>query len=145
MREGRAAAHPIPELLRIDENGGPYLAWEQGISKTQWTLHEQWSKKGCPHEDGCLVFKRLGNVSTVANVRAHLRPLAQTHFRLLMEKVVYSGTHGGDSISAGEAELLLREARLLVDGTSDPLIKQFAADMIELAEASMATGNPIVF
>ena len=100
MAEGRAAPHPMPELLRFDENGGPYLAWEQGISETQWALHEQWSKKGCPHEDGYLVFKHLGNLGSIAHVRTHLKPLAQTHFPLLMEKVVYSGKHGGDSISA---------------------------------------------
>jgi hypothetical protein len=91
------------------------------------------------------VFKRLGNIGSIAHVRAHLKPLAQTHFRLLVERVVYSGTHGGDSVSAAEAELLLKEARLLIDGTSDADIRQFAADMIELAEASVATGNPIVF
>jgi len=29
--------------------------------------------------------------------------------------------------------------------TSDPLILQFTNDVVELGEASIATGNPIVF
>jgi hypothetical protein len=65
---------------------------------------KSWTQNGCPHEDGYLVFKHLGNIGSIAHVRAHLEPLAQTHFPLLMEKVVYSGMHGGDSIPAGEAE-----------------------------------------
>ena len=40
---------------------------------------------------------------------------------------------------------LLTEARRLQDLTSDPIIRQFANDVIELAGASIATGNPIVF
>ena len=98
LKDGGAAPHPIPDLLRFDENGEPFLAWEQGISDSQWALHEQWSKRGCPHVDGYLVFKRLGNVGSIAHVRAYVEPLAITHFPLLSEKVVYSGTHGGDSI-----------------------------------------------
>jgi hypothetical protein len=145
MRDGRAAPHPIPELLRFDENGDPYLDWEHGATESQWTLHQQWAKNGCPHEDGYLVFKHLGNISSIAHVREHLKRLAHSHFPLLIEKVVYSGTHGGDSIQAGEAELLLREARFLIEGTSDLDVKTFASDMIELTEASVATGNPIVF
>ena len=145
LKDGEAAPHPLPDLLRFDENGEPYLAWEQGISDSQWALHEKWSEQGCPHMDGFLVFKHLGNIGSIAHVRAYVEPLAVTHFPLLSEMVIYLGTHGGDSISAHYAIVLLKEVRFLTEGTSDPNLKKFAADMIELCEASAATGNPIVF
>jgi hypothetical protein len=100
---------------------------------------------GCPHKRGYLVFKHLGNVGSIAHVRAYIMPLVQTHFPLLMEKVVYSGTHGGDWIPATEVPLLLKEVQFLKDATSDSNVRQFAADMVEFCEASLATGNPIVF
>jgi len=145
MKDGLAAPYPMPELLRFDNDGEPYPDWEKGLSKSQWEAHEEWTVTGCPHERGHLVLKHLGNVGSIAHVRAYIQPLVQTHFPLLMEKVVYSGTHGGDFIPATEVELLLKEVRFLLEGTSDIDVRQFATDMVELCEASLATRNPIVF
>jgi hypothetical protein len=64
---------------------------------------------------------------------------------LLLERVVYSGTHSGDWIAASDAPQLVIEARSLQSLTNDPVIVQFTNDAIELAEASIATDNPIVF
>jgi len=145
VKNGSVAAHSIPDILRFEDNGEPFLAWEQGVSESQWALHEQRSKQGCPHEDGYLVFKHLGNVGSIAPVRAYVEPLAKAHFPLLSETVVYSGIRGGDSITAQIVDVLLKEVQFLREGTSDRDIKKFAADMIELCEASVRTRNPIVF
>jgi hypothetical protein len=52
----------------------------------------------------------------------------------------------GDAVSAEDAQVLLQEAHLLKkEGASDSEIVRFANDLIELCEASVATGNPIVF
>jgi hypothetical protein len=53
--------------------------------------------------------------------------------------------HSGDWIDAQVVPQLLHEARKLQGSTKDSLILQFANDLTELAEASMAAGNPIVF
>jgi len=145
MKEGIAAPYPMPELLRFDEDGEPYPDWKKGLSQSQWAAHEQWMDTGCQHKRGYIVSKRLGNMGSIAHVRAYIQPLVHTHFPLLMAKVVYSGIHGGDWIPAAEVGLLLKEVRFLMEAASDPHVKEFAADMIEVCEASLATGNPIVF
>jgi len=59
--------------------------------------------------------------------------------------VVYSGVHTGDSVAARDAPQLMSETRRLQRLANDPLIIEFVNSVQELAEASMATGNPIVF
>jgi hypothetical protein len=63
----------------------------------------------------------------------------------LRERVVCSGVHAGDSIQTQDSRRLLEGARQLRQMSNDGIIHQFACDLIELAEASVATGNPIVF
>ena len=84
-------------------------------------------------------------MATVAYVRDFLEDNSLNRFPLLLERVVYSGTHTGDWIVASEVPQLLTETRGLEGLTSDPVIIQFTNDVIELAGASIATGNPIVF
>lgn len=98
----------------------------------------------CPHDDGYLVLKRHGNISSIASVRAHIEVLAHTQFPLIKAKVVYSG-NGGESIPAAESPGLLDEATLLLKGASDPHVTQFATELIEICKESLKTGNPIVF
>lgn len=145
IADGKTRPHPLPDLLRYDENGDPFLDWNLGITESDWALHEAWSKTGCSHEGGYLVFKRLGNIASIAHLREYISPLASAHFALLLETVVASGTHGGDSIPMAIAQRLLIEVHMLRAGTSDEVILDFATDLIELCEASVATGNPIVF
>ena len=64
---------------------------------------------------------------------------------MLLEHVVYSGSHCGDRVAASDVPQLLTETRRLKALTDDDSILRFAHDVIELAEASIATGNPIVF
>ena len=59
--------------------------------------------------------------------------------------VVYNGTHSGDWIAARNVPQLMNETRKLQGLTSDAFIVEFTNDMMELAQASIATGNPIVF
>ena len=86
----------------------------------------------------------------IAHVRELLGDLqrnANSRFRLLLEKVVYSGIHSGDSISDGDVLQLLTEVNAVLKRTSslDSMDKNFFTGMKQLCEASIATGNPIVF
>ncbi len=144
IKEGKARPHPFPELLAFDEAGEPTLKGDRDTNLKLWLKHDKWYGDSCPHS-GYLVEKRLGNMASVANVRGFLENHSPNSFPLLLERVVYSGTHSGDWVAASEVPQLLTETRRLQGLTSDPLILQFTNDVVELAEASIATGNPIVF
>jgi hypothetical protein len=144
IKEGKAPPHPFPELLAFDETGEPTLKGNGDITLKLWLKHDKWYRDSCSHS-GYLVEKRLGNMATVAYVRGFLEDNSPNSYPLLLERVVYSGIHTADLIAASDVAPLLIEVRKLQGLTSDPVILQFTNDMIELAEASMATGNPIVF
>jgi hypothetical protein len=68
-------------------------------------------------------------------------------FPILLEKVIYDGTHTGDWIPIKQSPALLKEVDIVLH-SSDILAeseKEFFGNMKELCEASIATGNPIMF
>lgn len=144
IKEGKAPPHPFPELLAFDETGQPTLRSDNDINLTMWSQHDKWYRKSCPHQ-GCLIEKRLGNIAMVTYVRGFLEENSPNSFPLLLKRVVYSGAHSGDWIAAIEAPQLLAETRRLQGLTIDRDVVVFANHLIELADASIATGNPIVF
>jgi hypothetical protein len=67
-------------------------------------------------------------------------------FSILLEKVLYDGTHTGEWISSKTAEKLLKDADT-VHHSSDILAdseKEFFNNLKLLCEALVATGNPVV-
>ena len=144
IKEGKARPHPFPELLGFDEAGEPTLKGDRDTNLKMWLKHDKWYRDSCPHS-GYLVEKHLGNMASVANVRGFLENHSPNSFPLLLKRVAYSGTHSGDCVAASDMPQLLTETRKLQGLTSDPLILQFANDVVELGEASIATENPIVF
>jgi hypothetical protein len=65
----------------------------------------------------------------------------------LLEKVLYDGTHSGDWIPSEQTVDLLKEVNTVLH-SSDILAdseKEFLLSMQRLCNASMETGNPIVF
>jgi hypothetical protein len=144
IKEGKAPPHPFPELLAFDKTGEPTLKSDSDINLKLLLKHDKWYRDSCPHS-GYLVQKRLGNIASVAYVRGFLEDNSPNSFPILLARVVYSGTHCGDCVAASDAPQLLTEARKLQGLSNDPAILQFMNDVIELAEASMATGNPITF
>ena len=144
IKEGKAPPHPFPELLAFDETGEATLKSEREIALDLWLTHDKWFHESCSHS-GHLMVKRLGNIALVAHVRGFLEGNASYEFPLLLNRVVYSGTHSGDWIAARDVPQLMSEAKRLQSITSDPLIVRFANDVMDLAVASTATGNPIVF
>lgn len=144
VKEGKAPPHPFPELLTFDNTGEPTLKSDGDIDLTLWLTHDKWYRTSCAHS-GCLVEKHLGNIASVAYLREFLENNSPDSFPLLLERVVYSGSHSGDSVAASDAVQLLIEIGKLRGVTTDPTICTFANDLTELADASIASGNPIVF
>ena len=119
VREGKALPHPFPELFAFDETGEPTLKSDGDINLK--LTHDKWYRDSCPHS-GYLLEKRLGNMATVAYVRNFLADNSPNNFPLLLERVVYSGTHTGDWITVSDCAQLLTETRRLQGLTNDPAI-----------------------
>lgn len=147
IQDGRAKPHPFPERLIVDETANPVLTGEP--SDEESTVHDRWLAESCEHA-GYLVSERLGNISMIAHLREFLRALQGDpgpRFPILLAKVVYDGTHSGDWISSEKAAGLLQEVNTILH-SGDILAdseKEFFASMKRLCEASIETGNPIVF
>jgi len=147
IRDGKAKPHPFPDRLTFDESGEPSLTGDP--SEDEWEAHDRWLGESCEHE-GFLVSEALGNITRVGNLRSFLRALQGDpgpKFSILLKKVLYDGTHTGDWIPINESPALLKEVETVLH-SSDILAdseKEFFNSMKRLCEASIATGNPIMF
>ncbi|MGA9392289.1 MAG: hypothetical protein WBV69_17815 [Candidatus Sulfotelmatobacter sp.] len=147
IREGKAKPHPFPDRLTFDESGEPTLTGDP--SEEEWEAHDRWLGESCEHE-GYLQSLFLGNITRVGNLRSFLRHLQGSpgpKFPILLKKVLYDGTHTGDWISSKQAVKLLKEVNTVLH-SSDILAdseKEFFTNMKMLCDASIATGNPIMF
>ncbi len=147
IRDGKAKPHPLPDRLTFDESGEPTLTGDP--TEEEWDAHDQWMGESCEHE-GYLLSMFLGNITRVGNLRSFLRGLQGSpgpKFPMLLEKVLYDGTHTGDWISSKDAAKLLKEVDTVLH-SSDILAdseKEFFTNMKQLSETSVATGNPIMF
>jgi hypothetical protein len=147
VRDGKAKPHPFPDRLTFDESGEPMLAGDP--SDEDWEAHDQWLTDSCEH-GGYLLSMFLGNTTRVASLRGFLRALQGTpgpRFPILLEKVLYDGTHTGDWIPSQQSPVLLEEVDTVLH-SSDILAEpetEFFTNMKLLSEASIQTGNPIMF
>ena len=142
FKKGRSQPHPFPRLVSIDEYGTALLS--EDATDEQFDQHEAWLGSACPHE-GVLEAKFIGNINRVRSLREEIQRLGASKFPILLEEVLYDGTHTGDYIPTNEIAALQKEIdALLTSGGSEQLVS-FARDMKTLAAASQETGNPIVF
>jgi hypothetical protein len=147
VRDGKAKAHPFTNRLTFDERGEASLSGD--VSEEDWEAHDRWLGESCEH-NGFLVGESQGNSTLAKHLLDFLRGLQgdpAPRFPILLKKVIYDGTHTGDWISSKEAARLLQEVDTVLH-SSDILSeseKGFFTSMKRLCEASIATGNPIVF
>ena len=148
IREGKVKRpHPFPDRFTWDESNAPSLKGDP--DEDEWEAHDLWVQEACEHE-GFLVSEFLGNITRIQNVREFLRGLQGNpgpKFPVLLKKVVYDGTHTGDWIPIKQSPALLREVDLVL-ASRDILTqgeREFFEAMKRLCEASIATGNPIMF
>jgi hypothetical protein len=147
IRDGKAKPHPFSDRLIFDESGEPKPTGDP--SGEAWAAREQWTGGLCEHE-GYLLSLFLGDITRVGNLRSFLRHLRGTpgpRFPILLEKVLYDGTHTGDWISSKIAEKLLKEVDTVLH-SSDILAdfeKEFFNNLKLLCEAIGATGSPVMF
>jgi len=94
-------------------------------------------------------FDRLGNVGGIAALRSMLADSDQ-EFPVLLTKVLYNGTHGGDSLPVSDVAQLHAEIRCLSDvhaseQTDEAILREFEKEMTELVAASIRVQKPIAF
>lgn len=123
----------------VDESTGEYYLSDPNL--------EPAFEREFPRETRIAVQKRIGNIALVAALREDAKQVLEDH-SIILSKVLYSGTHSGDSIpfnltSALEAELF-RLRRYAEQNHVDHL-KQFVTDMQDLVGGAKREGNPIVF
>jgi hypothetical protein len=147
IRDGKAKPHPFPRRLKLDKRGEPILSGDP--SEDEWEAHDQWLADSCEH-GGFLVSLFLGNITRVQRLRSFLRALEGKpgpRFPLLLTKVLYDGTHTGDHLPRNKSVALLKEVETVLqsrDILADSEI-EFFDNMKQLCQASIATGNPILF
>jgi hypothetical protein len=148
IRDGKVKVpHPFPDRFVLDESSAPLLSGHP--TDKEWEAHEEWVQESCEHQ-GFLASEFLGNITRVKNVRDFLKGLQGSpgpKFPILLKKVVYDGTHTGDWLPAKQTPGLIKEVDLVL-GSKDILTegeREFFESMKRLCEASLATGNPIVF
>ncbi len=104
-------------------------------------------KRACEHEEGVLVSHWIGNATHVGLLRGELEKDAKK-FSVLLEKVLYSGTHTGDYLSGKEIFELQNELKVLAkfaarDKDTQSFIDEFRMQIVELADAALSVKKPI--
>lgn len=147
IQDGVAKSHPFPEKLFLDEAAEPGLKGNPSFEEL--LVHDRWFADSCRH-GGYVLSERLGNIATAAHIRelvCHLEGNHGPRFPTLLERVVHDGTHSGDWLPSAQAEELLSEVQIVLH-SSDILSdseREFFESLRRLCDASIETGNPIMF
>jgi hypothetical protein len=147
--------HPYPRLLFIAPNGCPEIRSKDPAKIDE---HDQWMElPPCKHQqmicDGC----HLGNTWFISHLRSVLLVVSSKRGQacpVLLEKVLYSGTHTGDHLSVKDVGRLsnelerLKGARLSAAALSVEDGRQVASSMRELrrlTKNALAINKPVAF
>jgi hypothetical protein len=148
IRDGKTKPFPYPGRLGFDQCGEPTLVGESDSTLEELNSFDRWVfDPGCEHH-GFVVELRIGNLAYVGHVRSWVKETERhtgRKFPVVSEMVVYSGSHAGDCIGSQDAELLRNEIEELGSHTTDKITSEFIDSMKQLCDASLATGNPILF
>lgn len=100
-----------------------------------------------PYETRVAISKSIGNITLVGRLREEAQAVLDED-SVVLSKVLYSGTHTGDTLDSRVFARLERELSSLArhaGQTGSERLQRFASDMNELLAAARAENNPIVF
>jgi hypothetical protein len=114
----------------------------------QVAAFDRWRVDAREHPGGLKVSERLGNVATIAFLRETLDRQA-ADFPILVQRVLYSGSHTGDVIGVALFDALEGELRRIpdvrqADAQGEHLL-QFRERFGAVVRAARDPGKPIVF
>jgi hypothetical protein len=145
---GRINSAPKPEWdTRVHPDGQRDVG--ENMTLEQMMEFDDWSRTACEHPNGILVHHRLGNISAIGELRQALGRNADA-FPIILSKVIYSGSHGGDHLEVFEVELLKRELEPLTelhttDPDDEPFLRHFEHQLRDLIDWALRTKKPISF
>ena len=88
---------------------------------------------------------RIGNITAVAELLGEVQRLMGSN-SFIAQRVLYSGSHSGDTITLSELEELSREVdTLLMSNAKSAQLAQFLSQLGALLDAARSHRNPIVF
>jgi hypothetical protein len=90
-----------------------------------------------------LAEARLGNMSMIGHLRERANQASPEH-SLLVERVLYSATHSGDTLDPDLFSAIRDEVSVL-EGDGDPDVQRFCAGMRELLDIATEQHVPILF
>lgn len=95
------------------------------------------------------IQRRLGNASMIAWLSEQIAPaLASISESIILEKVLYSATHSGDTIHVSEFPQLLQEIEIVrqrFKDRSSTEVGEFFNNLEDLIVVAREQNNPIVF
>ena len=138
---------PHPDLISVAPNGRldcNSADLESLLAFDQWLLNH-----ACEHENGVLLHHWIGNIDLVGLLREELEHEA-LRFHILLERVLFSGTHTGDylsleQVSGLQGELSEMNQFVCSDEKNRHYLERFRLQMAELSEAALSVGKPISF
>ena len=140
---------PQPDLVYVDPISGEVslLCEAEGADEDRFF---EWRSSACEHApSGQLVSHRLGNIALIGFLRGRFEETPE-RFPTLLSKVVYNGTHLGDTLTLSDVEQLATEMSAVhalhsSDDSDEALLRQFERQMLELIRAARSVSKPIVF
>jgi len=147
FEKGRLRTAPLAEWDVYVDKDGSRSARTHHLEED--LVFDHWNFGACEHEFGILLHHRIGNIAAVELIYSILFE-SQQLFPIIMSKIVYDGTHGGDFIPADQVALLEPELRTLSklhcdDSMSEEWIRHFEKQLQELVEIALRVGKPISF
>lgn len=117
--------------------------------ESAWFAFHAWKRaKACLHQGMILVHHRLGGTAAIDLLRTELQRHPQA-FPILLEKILYCGTHTCDWIPFDRLPQLTAELKALDPDHSAPLavdtLRLFKIQIAELIIAAKLTQKPICF
>ncbi len=113
-------------------------------------VFDTWLRESaCEHEDGISQHHYIGNIALVGLLREELKRESEK-LPILLEKVLYSGSHAGDYLSLEDVSGLQAELNVLAefaasDEKMQAYVEEFRIQMQELIEAALSAGKRISF
>ncbi len=149
FEKGKLLSHPPVGFATQVEPDGSLGPGRDDYSLEQILAWDQWCGRGCEHARGMLLHHRLGNIALIGSLRAELKREPE-RFPILLNKVVYSGSHAGDFLPVDTVKDLEKELEQLASfkcqsKKSDKFMAQFRLQMLELVAASLSVMKPIAF
>jgi len=147
FEKGALKTQPRPEWkVYVHPDGG--RATEADTLEME-LLFDRWNRVACEHEFGTFFYRPIGNVSLVGTLRRLLSERPE-EFRILLENVLYNGTHGGDFLPIEQVKELQIEVERLSkfnaqDSEKEKHLRAFETTMRELVECALKLNKPLVF